>query len=146
MKTQLMLGAIVASLALTGCNNFRLETSIPTFELALASSKVNSVTSGSTTTYSLDFQLEAYTLPGSPAGTIVAINLVGGQQLPAGIIAPDSCPTNSSKLCGPYTLSASLNLGTTPPSPGSVKVESVVVKGLTGNSRLSPLPVPLPIY
>ncbi len=37
MKKQLMLGAIVASLALTGCNNFRLETSIPTFELSLVS-------------------------------------------------------------------------------------------------------------
>ncbi|RYM36311.1 MULTISPECIES: hypothetical protein [unclassified Meiothermus] len=152
MKKWLMLGAVVTALALVGCNNFRWETSIPTVELGisrsdLTSNTVTDTTTGQqTTTYALNLTIDAYTLPGSPGGTVVAINLVGGDQLPAGIAIAEACPTSSTKNCGPYSLSTTINFGTTPPQRGSIKIESFLVKGLTGNSRTIILPEPQPVY
>lgn len=152
MKKWLMLGAIATVLVLVGCNNFRWETSIPTVELGISQSKLTSntvtdpTTGQQTITYTLNLTIDAYALPGSPGGTIVAINLTGGGLLPSGIIAVEACPSTSTKLCGPYSQSTSINFGTTPPQPGSIQIESFLVKGFTGNARTITLPKPQPVY
>lgn len=129
---------------LTACGNFSFQNpvGVPTVIISVGD---NNLTKNPTTgTWTLAFDLEARTLPGSPGGVILEFGLENGGYLEAGKRV-ERCPADSEDPCGPFTTSYTLEFESYPPA-GSYVVVSYKVMGENGAWMNVKLPAPLRIH
>jgi len=133
-----------APLVLAACSNFSFNNPIgvPTLELGVEGGGVT--LDPNTGKYILTFSINAYTLQGSPGGSINKFRLQGGKTLSAGIRV-DACPVTASSPCGPFTTSYSFVFDLPPPE-GTYTVVAYDVVGDNGAFMTITLPLPLQVY
>ncbi len=128
----------------TACGNFSFQhpIGIPTVVVSIAN---NSLTQNEDNgNWTLSFELEARTMPGSPGGVILEFGLENSGTLAAGRRV-ERCPADSKEPCGPFTTNYTLEFASYPP-PGSFVVVSYKVMGENGSSMEVRLPAPLRIH
>jgi|GEM_PF-6047506 hypothetical protein len=141
MRAYWILGAL--AVLLTGCSNFSLfAVGIPTVVISPGPSTPNSPTQP--TEIQINYTIQS--VPGSPGGVLVSLNLKGGGTLTGGPIY--ACPQDTpSSQCPITNVAASF----TSPSgsvitPGSVVAVSYTVQGENGAVRTFQLPQPITFY
>ena len=85
---------------LAGCSNFVSDFGVPTVQISPGGAVPQVAQSGNTQVLTgLSIKAEVQSLPGSPGGTIAALNLLGGGTLPGSAIRgcgsttkPEDCP------------------------------------------------------
>ena len=138
MKRLWFLGALLL-LVLAACG---LELGVPTVKLALGD--VNMSQDQETGEWNLAFTIEAYTLPGSPGGTILYYELEGGEQLTSWTRVA-SCPADSAEPCGPFVDNYTITY-LARPEPGSVVIVAYKVMGDNERTARVVLPEPLKVW
>jgi len=129
---------------LTSCGNFKLANpvGIPTLTLGIGDRSLTY--DDNSGLWTLEFTLNAYSLPGSPAGIINTYHLAAGGALTAGTRV-EGCPPTSDKDCGPFTTNYKLSFGGYPPE-GSYVIDEYIVVGQNGKKLTQSLPEPLVIH
>ena len=130
---------LVALLVLFAACSFDAVTSpigLPTVSLSVDNVQMSS--DGTQT--SLSFTINAYTLPGSPAGTIVTYTFSDGTALSGPRV--EACPATATTDCGPYAVDFSATFAGTLP-PEGLSIVSYVVVGQNGASATRTLPEPI---
>ncbi|WP_293177356.1 hypothetical protein [Oceanithermus sp.] len=147
MKKYVLAGlfALTATLlVLTGCSNFSYSNPIgvPTVTLSIGDRSLTQDTN--TGLWTLSFSLNAYTLPGSPAGVVNSFALQNGGSLSAGLRV-ESCGQEVATDCGPFTVNYSFQFAGYPPE-GSYVITAFTVTGQNGTVYQQPLAEPLVIH
>ncbi len=145
MKRWILAGFLAAvGLGLTACSNFSFQhpIGVPTVVVSVGD---NSLTQDPDTgNWTLEFQLEARTLPGSPGGVIVSFSLDGGGQLDAGRRV-ERCPVTEAEPCGPFVTNYKREFTSYPPA-GSYVINGLTVMGENGAVLHQALQAPIRIH
>jgi hypothetical protein len=144
MKKWLLLLTLTALFALVGCGNFNFGNPIgaPTVTLALGDSSL--VKDTETGNWTLQFTVNAYTLPGSPAGVVNSFQLQDGGSLTAGLRV-EACPATSDNDCGPFTKKYEIQFASYPPA-GSYVITKYTVTGQNASMQTVSLADPLKVH
>jgi hypothetical protein len=138
--------AIALGVFVTGCNNAQgvFPVGIPTVIVSLGDSFAGKKTEGgqngqpATTYYEVSGTLDVRSQKGSPAGTIISFKENGVELLSGPFV--EACPITSDKDCGPFSKKYTLRYDQ---DPIDVRITSVVLKGLNGNTYDLPLGAPV---
>ena len=144
MKKWLLMGVFFLTLALTACNNFNFGNPVGTSSVTISLGDRSLTKNQDTGVWSLQFTLNAHTLPGSPAGVINSFTLDGGGTLTAGLRV-ESCPATSQNDCGPFSSVAYTEEFFAIPPAGSVVVTAYTIVGENGAVYTQKLADPLVI-
>jgi len=130
-------------LALIGCNNFsyRNPIGIPSLSLSLGDRKLTQ--DKETENWTLHFVMDAYTLPGSPAGVINTFHLANGGSLTAGLRVEECDPAPADE-CGPFSITYDIDFVDIPPV-NSYVISAYTVVGQNGSVYTQKLAEPIVI-
>jgi len=139
--TRLVLASVLAGVVSSCSLDFVKSIGVPTITLSLGDvSRTQDADSGN---WELEFSIEAYSLPGSPAGVINEFDLSAGGPLSAGLRV-GSCAAETAKDCGPFTKNYTIGMGQNPPA--SLLITGYTAMGQNGQSKHVVLGTPLSIY
>ena len=143
---QIKLAIAALGVALAGCGNFVVDFGMPSVQISPGGSQLLYSTDGSGNQVLRGLEVTALvqSLPGSPSGTLAALNLLGGGTLPGSAIAscaptakPDDCPKINLKIT--YSLPI--------PTVGTVQVLGYQAIPNNGQpARTIPLATPITLY
>ncbi len=134
----------LAGLFIAGCGNFNFghPVGVPTVTLGIGDRSLTQ--DQDTGIWTLSFTLNAYTLPGSPAGVINSFQLQSGGNLTAGLRVED-CEPKTATECGPFTVKYSRGFTSYPPE-NSYIITAYTVVGQNGTVYTQVLADPLVIH
>jgi len=135
----------LAGLLFAGCGNFKFGNPVGVSTVTLGIGNRSLTQDKDTYNWILSFTLNAYTLPGSPAGVINSFQLQSGGNLTAGLRV-ESCEATATTDCGPFAVNYSLDFGTTPPPSGSYVITGYTIVGQNGTAYTQVLADPLVIH
>ena len=146
----LTLAFVALALTLSACDFsvFTNPIGVPTVALSVQNVQAQyDANSGSTT---LSFTIDAYPLPGSPAGTVASLTLelndgTTVQEVPLAGFRVEACSVDATTTCAPSSTSVSFSLGGGVP-PGSIVLTAYTAVGDNGASMTRILNEPLAVY
>jgi len=144
MRTIVFIVLLLTVGMLTSCGNFKITNPVGLPTLSLGIGDRSLTYDNNSGKWTLEFTLNAYSLPGSPAGIINTYHLAAGGSLTAGTRV-EGCPPTSDKDCGPFSTSYKLTRNSYPPE-GSFVIDKYVVVGRNGKKLTQSLPEPLVIH
>jgi len=135
----------LAGLFIAGCGNFNFGNPMGVSTVTLSIGNRSLTQDQNTNNWNLSFTLNAYTLPGSPAGVINSFQLQSGGSLTARVWV-GGWEATATTDCGPFSVDYSLDLGTDLPPNGSYVITGYTIVGQNGTAYTQVLAEPLVIH
>jgi len=145
----LTLAFVALALTLSACDFSVFSNPIGVPTVSLSVNNVEAKADTNTNLMTLSFTVDAYPLPGSPAGTVASLTLELNDgsaiyQVPLAGFHVEACPPDAAATCATSTTSVTFTLGIL--DPGSISLTAYTAIGENGSSMTRTLPAPLAVY